>query len=279
VMAILDEASQLIAYSHRLEQKSNELELASNELKAANARLLEFDHMKDDFISSVTHELRTPLTSIRAFSEILRDHPDLAPAQRREYLDIVIKESERLTRLINDVLDLAKLESGSANWHAVALEPGAVIMDAIDATSELMKSKHIRLELDIGPDLPQVCADRDRLMQVMLNLLSNAIKFCQPDNGRIEIKVKQHEHAGQLQIEVHDNGAGVRQQDQELIFQKFRQGGDSAIGKPQGTGLGLPISREIISHFGGQLWVESNPGHGARFAFTLPLATPQETST
>jgi signal transduction histidine kinase len=277
VMAILDETSQLIAYSHRLEQKSTELELASNELKAANARLLEFDHMKDDFISNVTHELRTPLTSIRAFSEILRDHPDLAPAQRRDYLDIVIKESERLTRLINDVLDLAKLESGSTAWHTVALDPTSVIMDAIDATSEWMKGKNIKLELDMAPDLPQVCADRDRLMQVMLNLLSNAIKFCKPDAGRIAIEVKVDKQDGQLQIAVRDNGAGVRQEDQLLIFQKFRQGSDGAIGKPQGTGLGLPISREIISHFGGQLWVESNPGHGARFAFTLPLATPQET--
>jgi Na+/proline symporter/signal transduction histidine kinase len=278
VMAILDETSQLIAYSHRLEQKSSELELASKELKAANARLTEFDHMKDDFISSVTHELRTPLTSIRAFSEILRDHPDLAPDQRRDYLDIVIKESERLTRLINDVLDLAKLESGSASWHAVALDPIQVIMDAVDATSELLKKKNIQLELDLPPALPQVCADRDRLMQVMLNLLSNAVKFCNPAGGRIRIDVKVDENAqpGQLQVAVHDNGPGVCAQDQDIIFQKFRQGGDGAIGKPQGTGLGLPISREIIHHFGGKLWVDSSPGQGALFAFTLPLAQPQE---
>ena len=283
VMAILDETSQLIAYSHRLEQKSIELELASNELKAANARLLEFDHMKDDFISNVTHELRTPLTSIRAFSEILRDHPDLAPAQRRDYLDIVIKESERLTRLINDVLDLAKLESGSTTWHAVALDLAQVITDAVDATSELLKGKNIQLALDLPPDLPQVCADRDRLMQVMLNLLSNAIKFCNPADGRISIsasaKMNKNQQDGQLQVAVRDNGPGVRTQDQDIIFQKFRQGGDGAIGKPQGTGLGLPISREIIHHFGGQLWVESHPGQGALFAFTLPLAQPQETTS
>lgn len=281
VMAILDETSQLITYSHRLEQKSAELELASNELKAANARLTEFDHMKDDFIASVTHELRTPLTSIRAFSEILRDHPELAPAQRRDYLDIVIKESERLTRLINDVLDLAKLESGSASWHAVALDPIQVIMDAVDTTSELLKEKNIQLELDLPPALPQVRADRDRLIQVMLNLLSNAVKFCNPAGGRIRIgaKVDENEHDGQLQVTVHDNGPGVRDQDQDLIFQKFRQGGDGAIGKPQGTGLGLPISREIIHHFGGKLWVDSHPGQGALFAFTLPLAQPQETTS
>ena len=278
VMAILDETSQLIAYSHRLEQKSGQLELASNELKAANARLLEFDHMKDDFISNVTHELRTPLTSIRAFSEILRDHPDLAPAQRRDYLDIVIKESERLTRLINDVLDLAKLESGSASWHPVALDLQQVIMDAVDATSELLKGKNIQLELDFPSDLPQVRADHDRLMQVMLNLLSNAAKFCNPAGGRIAIgvQVNKNQKNGQLQVAVRDNGAGVHAQDQEIIFQKFRQGGDGAIGKPQGTGLGLPISREIIHHFGGKLWVESLPGQGALFAFTLPLAEAKE---
>jgi Na+/proline symporter/nitrogen-specific signal transduction histidine kinase len=277
VMAILDETSQLIAYSHRLEQKSNELELASNKLKAANARLTEFDHMKDDFISNVTHELRTPLTSIRAFSEILRDHPDLAPAQRSDYLDIVIKESERLTRLINDVLDLAKLESGSAEWQATPLAIAQVIADAVAATGELLKEKNIRLELDVAPDLPQVWADHDRLMQVMLNLLSNAIKFCDPAHGRINVCARLDHAAGRLEVAVRDNGAGVREQDQDMIFQKFRQGA-SATGKPQGTGLGLPISREIIRHFGGTLTLESRSGQGALFAFTLPLAAPSEAS-
>jgi Na+/proline symporter/signal transduction histidine kinase len=274
VMAMLDETSQAIGYSRQLEQKSGGLETALAELKAANARQAQVDRMKDDFISTVTHELRTPLTSIRAFSEILRDHPDLTAARRSEYLDIVIKESERLTRLINDVLDLAKIESGSAEWHAAPLDLRQVINDAVNATGQLFKEKRIQLELSLPLQVPQVCADRDRLMQVMLNLLSNAVKFCDPAGGRVAVCLEQT--GGQLRVAVRDNGPGVRPQDRELIFEKFRQGGDMLTGKPQGTGLGLPISRKIIGHFGGTLQLESTPGKGALFVFTLPLAPVPE---
>jgi Na+/proline symporter/signal transduction histidine kinase len=275
VMAILDETSQVIAYSRQLEQKSRALETASAELKAANARLTEIDQMKDDFISTVTHELRTPLTSIRAFSEILRDYPDLAVDKRTDYLDIVIRESERLTRLINDVLDLARLDAGRIEWEAVPLDMKQVIEDAVYATSQLLKEKQVRLELNLPPQVHQVCADRDRMMQVMLNLLSNAVKFCNQADGCIAVSLQEQET--RLRVTVRDNGPGVRPQDREIIFEKFRQGGDMLAGKPQGTGLGLPISRKIISHFGGALWLESAPGKGAEFVFTLPLATVPET--
>ncbi|MFL9889638.1 ATP-binding protein [Paraburkholderia sp. RL17-381-BIF-C] len=282
VMAILDETSQVVAYSHQLEQKSRELESASAELKAANARLSELDRMKDDFISTVTHELRTPLTSIRAFSEILREHPDLPAAKRGEYLDIVIKESERLTRLINNVLDLAKMESGSAQWHAEPLDLKQVIEDAANATRQMFAEQRIELELDLPAAVPLVLGDHDRLMQVVLNLLSNAAKFCDRAGGRVAVRLVRVGAA--LRVEVRDNGPGVRAQDRELIFEKFRQGGDTISGKPQGTGLGLPISREIVRHFGGTLRLESAPGEpgegeGAVFVFTLPLASATETTS
>jgi Na+/proline symporter/nitrogen-specific signal transduction histidine kinase len=276
VMAILDETSQVIAYSRQLEQKSHQLEVASAELKAANARLTELDHMKDNFISTVSHELRTPLTSIRAFSEILRDHPQLSDAKRNNYLDIIVKESERLTRLINDVLDLAKIESGSVEWRTVPLDLKQVIDDAVNATSPLLREKGITLELRLAPQVPPVRADYDRLVQVMLNLLSNAAKFCNQAQGRISVSLEMERE--RLRVGVRDNGPGVLEQDRELIFHKFRQGGDAVTGKPQGTGLGLAISREIIQHFGGTLELEkSSPGEGALFTFTLPLAHPTET--
>ncbi|MEO6351835.1 MAG: sensor histidine kinase [Burkholderiaceae bacterium] len=275
VMAILNETSQVIAYSRQLEQKSHELEQASSELKSANDRLTELDHLKDNFISTVTHELRTPLTSIRAFSEILRDNPDLAATRRSEYLDIVIKESERLTRLINDVLDLAKIGSGSAEWDAVPLDLRQVINDAINTISQLLQEKGIDLTLELPSHQAPIVADHDRLIQVMLNLLSNAVKFCDQAQGRIRVSLAAL--GDQWQVTVSDNGPGVREQDQELIFDRFRQGGDTLTGKPQGTGLGLPISREIIHHFGGRLWVQSQPGEGANFMFTLPLAATPET--
>ncbi|MDP3976520.1 MAG: sensor histidine kinase [Pseudomonas sp.] len=269
VLGILDEASQVIAYSRRLEQQSHELEAATGELRAANARLQELDRLKDDFISTVTHELRTPLTSIRAFSEILNDNPELDPAQRARFVAIIVKESERLTRMINQVLDLAKLESGRAEWHTSALDLKEVIEDAQATTSQLLQEQGVELHLELPAQIPPVLADRDRLLQVLLNLISNAVKFCNREAGRIDIAVQVLPQA--LQVDVRDNGAGIDPVDQQTIFEKFRQAGDNLTEKPQGTGLGLPISRQIIEHFGGRLWVQSARGQGATFSFTLPL--------
>jgi len=268
VLDILDEASQVIAYSHQLEQKSRELEAATAELRAANDRLKELDRMKDDFISTVTHELRTPLTSIRALSELLNADPKMDLARRKQFIGIIVKESERLTRLINQVLDLAKLESGNAEWHPTELDLKEVIDDAVSATGGLMRESGIELALDLPESAPAVQADRDRLMQVMLNLISNAVKFCDRSAGRIGIRLSVRPDA--LRVDVHDNGIGIANADHELIFEKFRQVGDTLTEKPQGTGLGLPISRQIIRHFGGTLWVESALGEGATFSFTLP---------
>ncbi len=272
VLGILDEASQVLAYSRRLEQQSHELEAATGELRAANARLQELDRLKDDFISTVTHELRTPLTSIRAFSEILNDNPELEPAQRARFIAIIVKESERLTRMINQVLDLAKLESGRAEWHSAALDLTEVIEDAVATTSQLLQEQGVQLSLDLPAQVPPVLADRDRLLQVLLNLISNAAKFCARQAGRIDIAVQVLPEA--LQVAVRDNGDGIDLADQQTIFEKFRQVGDNLTEKPQGTGLGLPISRQIIEHFGGRLWVESARGQGATFSFTLPLGAP-----
>jgi hypothetical protein len=274
VRTMLGEASQVIAYSHRLEQKSRELVAATAELRAANARLQELDRMKDDFISTVTHELRTPLTSIRAFSEILRDNPDLDPTERDRFLAIVIQESERLTRLINQVLDLAKLESGRAEWQVGEVDLRSVIDDSINATGQLFRARNVALEVRVPDRAPPVLGDRDRLVQVLINLLSNAVKFVKPDEGRVAVELRAG--AATVSVRVSDNGPGVRPEDQDVIFEKFRQAGDTMTEKPQGTGLGLPISRQIIQHLGGRLWVESRPGAGATFAFELPLARPAE---
>ncbi len=276
VMRMLDETSQIIAYSHQLEQRSQQLEekslaleAASTELRTANERLQELDRMKDDFISTVTHELRTPLTSIRAFSEILHDNPQLDLSQRTNFLEIILKESERLTRLINQVLDLAKLESGAAEWVGEAVDLAALIQDVLASTSGLLQDKGVQLQIALPDATPPIFVDRDRITQVLLNLFSNAIKFCQTGSG--EIRVAMERHNGQVQVRVTDNGPGISLQEQAVIFDKFRQVSESAAGKPQGTGLGLPISMQIITHYGGDLWVESEPGNGATFCFTLPL--------
>jgi signal transduction histidine kinase len=260
----------VIAYSHKLEEKQQELEQATASLKAANERLQELDRLKDDFVSTVTHELRTPLTSIRAFSEILHDHPDIDPAERHRFLGLIIKESERLTRLINQVLDLAKLESGHAEWQTAELDLNEIVADAVSATSQIFKGRGVSVVTHAAPRLPLVVADRDRVMQVMLNLLSNAVKFSPEKTGKVEVTVS--EDPANVRIEVRDNGVGISPEHLGVIFEKFRQVGDTLTEKPPGTGLGLAICRQIIDHFGGKLSVDSEPGRGSVFWFTLPKA-------
>jgi signal transduction histidine kinase len=268
VREILDEASQVVVYSHRLEQKSHELEAATAELREANERLKELDRLKDEFVSTVTHELRTPLTSIRAFTEILLDDPDVELGQRRNFLGIITKETERLTRLINQVLDLAKIESGKAEWVDSAVDMKEVISDTLAAMGQLFKERNIAVEARLPENASPVTADLDRMIQVMLNLLSNAAKFCDAVNGRIEIVLSEQD--GCLRVDVRDNGRGISPKDQGEIFSKFHQVGGVLTDKPRGSGLGLHISRQIVEHFGGKMWVESDIGLGACFSFTLP---------
>lgn len=269
VMDILDEASQVRAYSHELEQKSRALEEATAGLRAANEQLQQLDRLKDDFMSSVTHELRTPLTSIRALSELLIDDPDIALADRQRFLGIIVSETVRLTRLVNQILDMAKIESGNAEWHAEAIDLCALVLHAIEATGQLFRDQGARVDTELPDTVPLLQADHDRLLQVMLNLLSNAAKFLPAGSGRVRVGLRLD--AGCIRVEVSDNGPGVPAGMEEVIFQKFRQGGDEHS-RPQGTGLGLPISRQIVEHYGGRLWLEpAQPGSGATFAFTLPL--------
>ncbi|WP_415034116.1 ATP-binding protein [Azonexus sp.] len=268
VFEILDEASQIRAYSRELEDKQRALEAATAELRAANERLRELDRMKDDFISTVTHELRTPLTSIRALSEMLHEDPELELAQRKRFLGIIVSETERLTRLINQVLDMAKLESGRAEWSPTVVAVDQVVAESIAALEPLYRDKGVRLTQQIATGLPGVLADRDRLMQVVVNLLSNAVKFVAAQNGVVEVDVRADK--GMVRVAVADNGPGLTAEECRSVFEKFRQGGNTLTDKPQGTGLGLPISRQIVEHFGGKLSVESAPGAGATFVFTIP---------
>jgi len=269
VRAMLDEASQIIVYSHKLEQNSQELERATRELRAANVRLTELDRLKDEFVSTVSHELRTPLTSIRAFSQILYDNPEMAGERRAQFLAIITKETERLTRLINQVLDLARIEAGKAEWRVAGVDMRALLADALARMSQVFHERRIAVHLAVPERVPAVEADVDRIIQVVLNLLSNAAKFCEPERGRVEIALV--EDGGFLRVDVRDNGPGVDARDREIIFDKFRQAAHSPAGA-QGSGLGLHICRRIVEHFGGRIWVTSRGGEGSCFSFTLPRA-------
>ena len=267
VLRILDETSQLRAHSLELEEKSASLERATAELRAANEQLKSLDRLKDDFMSSVTHELRTPLTSIRALAELMRDDAQMDLPQRQQFIEIIVSETERLSRLVNQVLDMAKIESGHAEWHTEKVDLCALVRQAVATTAEMFKERQTQVTQSL-PEQPLVLlADPDRLMQVMLNLLSNAAKFVPVPGGRVGVSLGSDDDG--VTVRVTDNGPGVSAEQQALIFEKFRQGGE-ATNRPQGTGLGLPISRQIVEHFGGRLWLESSPGQGAAFCFFLP---------
>jgi PAS domain S-box-containing protein len=256
-----------------LKQKMEELRIAYQKLK-------ELDQLKDSFLSTVSHELRTPLTSIKSFSEILLTYEEDRETQK-EFLNIIKEESDRLTRLINDFLDLSKIESGRMQWEMAEVSVADVIKTSINATQALAAKTSLDVKTDISPKLPDVMCDKDRLVQVVTNLLSNAIKFT-PEKGKIMVKAgilereKSKKKADMVMVSVTDSGIGVDPKDHAGIFEKFKQVGDTLTDKPKGTGLGLPICKEIIEHFNGELWVESTLGKGSTFFFSLPMAQAVE---
>lgn len=274
VMRILDEASQLRAYSKALEDKSQSLERATAELREANEKLQSLDRLKDDFMSSVTHELRTPLTSIRALSELMRDDDAMELAQRQQFLGIIVTEAERLSRLVNQVLDMAKIEAGHAEWTVAEVDLREVAEQAADSMAEMYRERGVALQRELVGHVPLVEADADRLTQVVLNLLSNALKYAPRENGQVVLRLDCD--GGSVRIEVQDNGPGIPLDQQAMVFEKFRQVAGDAHYRPGGTGLGLPISRQIVEHFGGRMWLLSEPGQGACFGFSLPVAAGHE---
>ncbi|ALG68462.1 sensor histidine kinase [Beggiatoa leptomitoformis] len=268
VLQILEETSQVRAYSRQLEQKSHELEMATRELRTVNERLQELDHLKDEFVATVSHELRTPLTSIRAFSEILLNNPTIDLEQRQQFLDIIVKEAERLTRLINDVLDLAKIESGRMEWHKSTHDLRELITTACAAVSQLFHERHIHLLPQLPENALLAEVDRDRLIQVLINLLSNASKFTEAETGQVIVRLLSEKQW--LNIEVEDNGSGIPATHLQKVFEKFHQVDDQQAGKPKGTGLGLTICQRIVEQHGGKIWAENIAVGGVKFIIRLP---------
>ncbi|MCZ8112109.1 MAG: ATP-binding protein [Rubrivivax sp.] len=245
-------------------------------LRQRNEQLESLDRLKDDFMGSVTHELRTPLTSIRALGELMRDEPGMPEAQRQRFVGIVVDESERLSRLVNQVLDLAKIEAGQADWRPERLDVVPLLARAAQAADGLFRARRAELRVDAPARAPAVEADADRLLQVLINLLANAARFVPEGRGRVVLRLVVA--ARTLTIEVQDNGPGVPLAEQATVFEKFRQAGGPRE-RAGGTGLGLPISRRIVEHFGGRLWLASRPGEGATFGVELPRADPDTTTT
>ena len=258
--------AEVQAYSHAMEEK---VARRTAELEKANARLLELDRIRSDFLSTVSHELRTPLTSIRSFSEILLRYDVDDAEKRKKFVGIIHNEAERLTRMINDLLDLSKIEAGRLELYPEPLELEPVFSSALGAAHPLFAEKGIKSESRVEAGLPPVYADADRLHQVLTNLLSNAVKFS-PAGGTIRLNGRKKE--GFALISVSDEGPGIPPDRLEQVFERFHQLRDPQKSHPLGTGLGLTISREIVERMGGKIWVESELGAGAVFYFTVPFS-------
>jgi signal transduction histidine kinase/Na+/proline symporter len=269
VVDILKESQEVIELNKALTLKSEQLSKASNELKAANERLKQYGELKDEFLYTVTHELRTPITSIRAMAELVYDHPEMDDLEKERFLSTIILECERLTRLISNVLDLEKFESGNMELSLAKDDVKTIIEESINASRQLAETKSVKLHFDVRSGLPEVWIDRDRITQVLINLLSNAIKFVKPKEG--EVRVTAYRLDQYLTVNVSDNGPGISKEEQQRLFDKFYQAKNQTRKKPEGSGLGLAICKSIIEMHQGRIWVESEEGHGARFVFTLPL--------
>jgi signal transduction histidine kinase len=266
-------ALEKAALYRTLAQRSADLQRAYADLARAHEELLRVDEMKTNFLANVSHEIRTPLSSIRSFSEILLNYAEDEQV-RREFLTIINAESERLTRLLNDVLDITKIESGRMEWHVGEVDLGALLEETARTYRVQVEEAGLEFRRAITPDLPPVQGDRDRLQQVIGNLLNNAVKFTR--SGSVTLGARTVGDA--IHVSVSDTGIGIAAADQERIFEKFQQVGEVMTDKPRGTGLGLSICREIVDHLGGRIWVESEKGRGSTFTISIavePRAEPQ----
>jgi signal transduction histidine kinase/CheY-like chemotaxis protein len=261
----------------------DEIHSAKMDAEAARKNAEKANEAKSAFLSTVSHELRTPLTSVLGFAKIIKKRleekifpivdkndpkTEKTITQVTENLHVVISEGERLTHLINDVLDLAKIEAGKMEWNQENVSMSEVAERAIAATSALFDQKALKLIKNIDADLPDLIGDRDKLIQVIINLISNSVKFT--DTGSVTCSVSKQND--EVVVSISDTGIGIAPGDFDAVFEQFKQvGGDTLTDKPKGTGLGLPICKEIVEHHGGRIWLESEVGKGSTFSFALPI--------
>jgi len=275
----------------RVARRTAQLAEATEEAQAARATAEAMSATKSEFLANVSHELRTPLTSVLGFTKIVRkrldevvlpalagarasatDDPKLDRAVRQvgDNLDIVVAEGERLTALINDVLDLEKIEAGRMEYRNERVDIADVVERATAATAALFETTELELRRDVEADLPPVDGDPHRLVQVVINLLSNAVKFTAA--GSVTVRAAATDDGATVVVSVADTGTGIAPEDRDRVFEQFAQAGDTLSEAPRGTGLGLAICRQIVEHHGGRIWLDSEVGEGSTFSFSLPAA-------
>jgi PAS domain S-box-containing protein len=278
---ILDQAGHITGRMLLL-RDITELKQSEIELREAKEAAEAASKAKGAFVASVSHELRTPLTSVIGFAKLNKkrmeeviipalsaDSPKVQRAvnQMRENFDIIVVEGERLTKLINNVLDLSKIEAGKVEWRTGPISVPQIVDQALASTASLFMQKQLEPIKDIGADVPDTLGDHDRLEEVVINLISNAVKFT--EHGAITCRVRRENNY--IVTSVIDQGIGITKEDYDKVFEEFVQVGDTSTDKPQGTGLGLPICKQIVEYYGGRIWVESELGKGSTFSFTLPI--------
>lgn len=268
VMRILEESKENIILNKKLTDASNELQKISAQLKLANEELVNKDIQKDEFLDTVTHELRTPITAIRAASEILHDDEDVPFEVRKQFLQNIISESDRLNRLIDKILDLEKFETGKQKIYLSRNNIVHTIEKTLDSLKQLINNKKITVDfVNSGKEI-KAFYDEERIIQVLHNLLSNAIKFTPAVEGKIGLEII--ENQSDVAVKINNNGKEIQKEDFEAIFDKFYQSRNQNFKKPIGSGLGLAICKQIIEHHKGTIWAEKNVTEGATFIFTLP---------
>jgi signal transduction histidine kinase len=247
------------------ESQQRQLEAARRELEAASRH-------KSEFLANMSHELRTPLNAVIGFSEVLHARM-FGPLNEKqgEYVGDILHSGRHLLSLINDILDLSKIEAGRTELEPSTFDLAAAIDNAIVLTKERAVRRGLRLERDLAPDLGTIEADERKVKQILVNLLSNAVKFTH-EGGTVTVSATGGPTA--VTLAVRDTGIGIAPEDQGLIFEEFRQVGTDYTRKQEGTGLGLALARRFVELHGGRLWVDSTLGHGSTFSFTLPLRPP-----
>jgi Na+/proline symporter/nitrogen-specific signal transduction histidine kinase len=249
---IADEAQELIETSRQLSEKSLALENTARQLRQVNDRLRALDAQKDAFLSQVSHELRTPMTSVRSFAEILMDAREPDQKDRQRFASIIHDESLRLTRLLDEILDMSKLEAGTTDIEVHAVDANQEVLRAIETLSAMTKTAGVKVEHNLEPTGLNVRANADRLRQVLINLLSNAVKYNAANEPEIEVRTTIN--TKQVLVDIIDNGGGVTSEDARTVFEKFARG--SRSDRSAGAGLGLPISRAIMRAMGGDITIE-----------------------
>jgi signal transduction histidine kinase len=270
----------LVAVQEELRQVNTALDKKVDELAQANMQLFELNNIKNEFMATMSHELRTPLNSILGFSDVLAGAENLTEKQQRYVRNIQTSGKDLLT-LVNDILDLAKIEAGKMDLHIVEFSIGDLVERLAGMMKPLAERRNIELTCEVDRQLPLLVQDAGKIQQILYNLLSNAVKFT-PEGGRVQLNANLRDEKT-FELIVEDTGVGIPLEDQETIFEKFRQG-NTTPGSPQsmltrefaGTGLGLSIVRELSKLLGGDVSLSSELGKGSRFTVWLPLVLSEQ---